>query len=342
MLIIGTKSKSNWGMNNALSMTLGPFWRETINEDHVIKTMSLQKLNESDMLKVYGHLVFRIKDRLFVMGGYYPDQPKISTMACYDGHNYENHLWTRKLSEDLKWLFAAGSIDNSQNNKQRFLRFGGRKSPFDCSSDLHAIDYEGSMNRIDLKQARARWGHTVHSISDHLYLIGGRDLHMTLDTIEEFKVNNVDVEQQRCTKLKFGIYGHASSIFKEKIVISGGLKNSTRCDVNKQLIIYNPKEEENNHNQAGMPLRYIDVDNYFPRFNHTSHVTNGGVLIQVGGVVMSSYDVVITSIDLKTCIATNFQPDIPPAVPLVNHCSILCDDQEIKIFGGGTNCKFVL
>ena len=198
------------------------------------------------------------------------------------------------------------------------------------------------MNRIDIKQVRARWGHTVHSISDHLYLIGGRDLHMTLDTIEEFKVNNVDVEQQRCTKLKFGIYGHASSIFKEKIVISGGLKNSTRCDVNKQLIIYNPKEEENNHNQAGMPLRYIDVDNYFPRFNHTSHVTNGGVLIQVGGVVMSSYDVVITSIDLKTFIATNFQPDIPPAVPLVNHCSILCDDQEIKIFGGGTNCKFVL
>ena len=313
-------------------MTLGPFWHETVTDDHVTKKISLQKSNESDLLKIYGHLVFKIKDRLFVMGGYHPDQPwhgMASTMACYDGDNYENHLWTRCLSEDLKLLFAGACVCK----KNTGYIFGGRKSPFDSSSDLHAIDYEGNLNRIEIQQARARWGHTLHSISDHLYLIGGRDLHFVLDTIEEFKVNNsaAAAELKRCTKLKFGIYGHASSIFKGQIVISGGLKNSTRCDVNKQLIIYDPKDHA---------LRYIDVDQLFPRFSHTSHVTNGGVLIQVGGVVMSSYDVVITCINLKTYLVTNFQPDIPPAVPLVNHCSI-CDDQEIKIFGGGTNCKFI-
>ena len=267
------------------------------------------------------------------IGGYHPNR-KISTMACYDGDNYENHLWTQSLSEDLKWLFAGACV---YQNTYGYI-FGGRKSPFDSSSDLHAIDYEGNLNKIEIQTA-ARWGHTLHSISDQLYLIGGRDLHIVLDTIEELKLQTsketallkIYGQQTRCTKLKFGIYGHASSIYKEQIVISGGLQNSTRCDVNKQLIIYDPKDHS---------LRYIDVVNLFPRFSHTSHVTDRGALIQVGGVVMSSLDVIITCIDLKTFLVTNFQPDIPPAVPLVNHCSI-CDDQEIKIFGGGTNCKSI-
>ena len=67
---------------------------------------------------------------------------------------------------------------------------------------------------------------------------------------------------------------------------------------------------------------------FYPRFSHTSHVTGDGILMLVGGVSTSNYDVLITCIDLKNYIVTNFQASIPTCVPMVQHCSFYEDSHH--------------
>ena len=119
-------------------------------------------------------------------------------------------------------------------------------------------------------------------------------------------------------KTQFINCSHSSTTFQNQIFISGGLKNSSRCEINEKLIIFN---------LTNQTITYEKVS-YHPRFSHTSHITGDGILLLVGGISTSNYDVLITCIDLKNYNVTNFQASIPTYVPMAQHCSFYEDSHH--------------
>ena len=81
--------------------------------------------------------------------------------------------------------------------------FGGRKSPAQPSGDLFSVDYDGNILKIN-DSAKPRWGHTMDSTENKLFIIGGRDLNHVFDTIEEYDLKQDIWKSVSC--LEFGIY----------------------------------------------------------------------------------------------------------------------------------------
>ena len=69
-------------------------------------------------------------------------------------------------------------------------------------------------------------------------------------------------------KLDFGIYSHSTVCWKGFLIINGGLKDFSKCQVNRDLILIQPAP-------FGSSLRQVPnlPDHYFGRFAHTSHIT---------------------------------------------------------------------
>ena len=122
-------------------------------------------------------------------------------------------------------------------------------------------------------------------------------------------------------------------MYKNKLIISGGLKDFAKCDVNDEIIIYDPNQRS--HAKA---VKYLKLGkNYFPRFSHSSHVLNDGRLVLVGGVVTTNMEFLVSVVDLVTLQVTNFVTNCSLHAPLVQHASAQ-EGKEILVFGGGTNC----
>merc|ERR1712098_426178 len=90
-------------------------------------------------------------------------------------------------------------------------------------------------------------------------------------------------------------------------------------------------------------------NNYFGRFAHTSHITEAGKILQVGGVVVGSkMDIILTVIDINNIenpIVKNYEACQTLRAPIVQHTSLMNVDKKknedchkIVVFGGGTNC----
>ena len=69
-------------------------------------------------------------------------------------------------------------------------------------------------------------------------------------------------------KLDFGIYSHSTVCWKGFLIINGGLKDFSKCQVNRDLILIQPEA-------FGSSLRQVPnlPNHYFGRFAHTSHIT---------------------------------------------------------------------
>ena len=205
--------------------------------------------------------------------------------------------------------------------------FGGRGAPNKPHIIFSKIDEDGNLENIpeDNTFPTPRWSHSLTNVNGKLYLTGGRSQNETFGDIFEFDTGIWGKKQ--C--LKSPIFSHSSCEWKGKLIITGGLKNFSKCEVNDDLIEFDPK----------MPtVQYISLPNYYPRFSHTSHV-KGNVLVQVGGVVIAPTDIVVTKIDLATKLVTNYESTVSLEAPLVQHSSFIDEeDEKIVIFGGGTNC----
>ena len=179
--------------------TLGPFWFNNQTEEiKCVKSIDLQFVCENVYTKRFGHVAFAIQDKLFVAGGYQPEQPKNITMICCDRKNLENQQWIKTLPSEMKFQFSASSVIGN-----KCYIFGGRKSPAQPSGDLFSFDYDGSILKIN-DSAKPRWGHTMNSTENKLFIIGGRDLNNVFDTIEEY-----DLKQdlwKSVSHLQSGIY----------------------------------------------------------------------------------------------------------------------------------------
>ena len=289
----------------------------------MLKIPIIKSEDSYDYLKRFGHTMCIIRDKIFVIGGYNPDQPKISTMICVDTKSF-NFKMAWALPSNYKFLFSASAVI-----KVKCYIFGGRKSPTDPVSDFYEMDYEGNFSKINCaNQPSPRWGHSMCSLDDNLYLIGGRTNDNVFNTIEKFDFGAKKWEE--CASLDHGLFSHSTVTYKSKIYISGGLKNATKCDTNAKLIIFDPKSKA---------VQYEKLTGLFPRFSHSSHMMENGKLILVGGISIAPSDIILTIIELNTYQVFNFEPSIAPSVPLVQHGSICdLDDNKVHIFGGGTNC----
>ena len=189
----------------------------------------------------------------------------------------------------------------------------------------------------------SRWGHTFTRYENDLFLIGGRNQNFAFDHVYQFSTE--ENEWTFLKKLDFAIYSHSTVCWKDFLIINGGLKDFSKCQVNRGLILIKPAP-------FGSSLRQVPnlPNHYFGRFAHTSHITNSGKLLQVGGVVIGAkLDIVLTVIDMNdigNVIVTNYEANTTLKAPIVQHTSLLCFDEKkvkkdagkIVVFGGGTNC----
>mgnify|MGYP001270010502 CR=1 FL=1 len=67
---------------------------------------------------------------------------------------------------------------------------------------------------------------------------------------------------------KIYLYSHSTVCWKGFLIINGGLKDFSKCQVNRDLILIQPEA-------FGSSLRQVTTlpKNYFGRFAHTSHIT---------------------------------------------------------------------
>ena len=67
---------------------------------------------------------------------------------------------------------------------------------------------------------------------------------------------------------KIYLYSHSTVCWKGFLIINGGLKDFSKCQVNRDLILIQPEA-------FGSSLRQVPnlPNHYFGRFAHTSHIT---------------------------------------------------------------------
>ena len=112
----------------------------------------------------------------------------------------------------------------------------------------------------------SRWGHTLTTYENDLFLIGGRNKNLVYDHVYEFSTDKK--KWSLVKKLDFGIYSHSTVCWKGFLIINGGLKDFSKCQVNRDLILIQPEA-------FGSSLRQVPnlPNHYFGRFAHTSHIT---------------------------------------------------------------------
>ena len=311
VLIIGIKG---------LDLNLSPFW--TIAEpDLKCEKMGMEvETIYNDRLKCYGHTSWTLEEnnKVFVLGGVSASQARHQSICCLES-DFKTVLWTKDF-EPL--MFSASAVQNDV-----CFIFGGRNSPSDPKGELFKINQDGDLEEIRLVgyKPKPRWGHSLTSIKEKLYLIGGRDNSETFNEV-------IEVDNDKCkvlAKLNHGLYSHSTVSYGSKLVISGGLKEFSKCEVSENLIIFDTKTHT---------LEIFHVSKNVPRFAHTSHMTPDSKLLLVGGVNIYKQDIILTIIDMTDLsIIQHFESKSRLAAPLVQHCSRL-EDKKIVIFGGGTNC----
>ena len=205
-----------------------------------------------------------------------------------------------------------------------------------------SVNFEGDVKEVietTKNKPEPRWGHTLSKHKETLILIGGRDKNTVFNDVYEFRL--LANEWKLKTLLNFGVFSHSTVSWKDLLIINGGLIDFSNCQVNRDLTMIMP---------TSASVRKLELpNNYFGRFAHSSHVTNSGKLLQVGGVVIGAkLDIILTVIDLsniESLIVTNYEAKETPRAPLVQHTSHLLfdekneeDGKEIIIIGGGTNC----
>ena len=194
-----------------------------------------------------------------------------------------------------------------------------------------------------MRSHSSRWGHTLTKYESDLLLIGGRNQKKVYDQV--YKFSTVENQWKFMKKLDFSIYSHSTVVWKDYLIINGGLKDFSKCQVNCDLLLIS--------STCGSSWRKLKVPNhYYGRFSHTSHVTESGKILQVGGVVIDAkVDIVLTVIEIENnahdVFVTNYEAKETLKAPLVQHTSLMhFDDEEeskqnegkILILGGGTNC----
>jgi len=309
VLIIGIKG---------LDLNLSPFWTMTEPDLKCEKLeLEMEKI-ENDRLKCYGHTSWTTNDQVFVLGGVSASQTRHQSICCLKS-DLKTVLWTKDF-EPL--MFSASAVQNDA-----CFIFGGRNSPSDPKGELFKINQNGDKEEIRLVgyKPKARWGHSLTSLEEKLYLIGGRDKSETFNEV-------IEIDNDKCkvlAKLNHGLYSHSTVSYGSKLVISGGLKEFSKCEVNEKLLIFDTKTNT---------IEILDVSQNVPRFAHTSHMTPDSKLFLVGGVNMYKQDIILTIIDMTNLsVIQHFESKSRIAAPLVQHCSRL-EDKKIVIFGGGTNC----
>lgn len=317
VLIMGTKN---------MKIPMDPCW--SLKVDTITTCpISLSEVAgaEIDIYQRYGHSSWLKEDRLYICGGITASQTRIASLSCIDATNFQTILWTKQLPFDL--LFSACATFKGDS-----FAYGGRGSPNQPHSRFIRFDYNGEFQEL-LSESRpsARWSHTLsgQEESDSIYLIGGRDLKCVHNDIFQYCVSKNTWKS--VATLPTGLYSHSAVNYKSEIIIHGGLEDFSKCNVNKNILIFDPKAKT---------IKKVPrlPDHYFGRFAHTSHVTKNGLLLQVGGVVIAPQDIVLTTIDLMTMMVINYESKQRIRAPIVQHSSAIVNDEYILVFGGGTNC----
>ena len=122
------------------------------------------------------------------------------------------------------------------------------------------------METKTIDRPKSRWGHTLTTYENDLFLIGGRNKNLVYDHVYEFSTDKK--KWSLVKKLDFGIYSHSTVCWKGFLIINGGLKDFSKCQVNRDLILIQPEA-------FGSSLRQVPnlPNHYFGRFAHTSHIT---------------------------------------------------------------------
>ena len=337
VLIIGVKN---------MELGLDDFWTSTMPFDTVPCQMNLKvqtptnfELNRT--FQRYGHISWTLGNRVFIAGGLLPSQKRPMSVTCLN-QELNSIIWTKDLLKMNNSVFSACDV-----LKDFCYIFGGRGSPFNPSDAFMKIDCDGNTTEVmetkTTDRPESRWGHTFTTYENDLFLIGGRNQNLVYDHVYEFSTDKK--KWSLVKKLDFGIYSHSTVCWKGFLIINGGLKDFSKCQVNRDLILIQPAP-------FGSSLRQVPnlPNHYFGRFAHTSHITDCGKLLQVGGVVIGAkLDIVLTVIDINdigNVIVTNYEANTTLKAPLVQHTSLLYfdekkvkkDEEKIVVFGGGTNC----
>jgi tRNA wybutosine-synthesizing protein 4 len=339
---VGGGNRWNVVLNLSSSSPLytGPTTRHskslTKNDDEVVFKLRLAQqptygiLNEA--VTRFGHVTWQPqRNKIIVAGGYSPSQSRLCTMTCISS-DLKTVLWTQRPTKGVVTHLFGSSCAMFGD---RCFVFGGRGSPSDPSDLLLSISLKDCLQvetMITNSGPRPRWGHSLSCwpTSDSLFVIGGRDSKTVFQDIWQF-----DIEAEkwgpRTVRLPYDLYSHSTAVYKNSLIVTGGLKDFTSCQVNNEVLLYNPEDEV---------LRTVrPFGAYFGRFGHTSHVISDSRLILVGGVVSCPRDIVVSVIDLNSLHVVNFEANLRLDAPLVQHSSVYDKDrQSVIIFGGGTNC----
>ena len=281
----------------------------------------------------YGHKVFPVRDCLLVFGGY---SQGLGKRVSFDviSPTFKTVIQSIDLSSIFPCTLFCGAALTQCGDK--VYVFGGRGSLEETSDKLLRLDFRDNVLQIldvGCTAIARRWKHTLNLLDndDILVVIGGRNQTQVFKDIQcySFALR----KWRRPASLPRGLYSHAVSIWKGKVLISGGIWSDGQQ--NLAIQVFDP---------STATLREICPDGiYIPRSGHTSHVI-GSKLYLVGGIsYQSSFDPGVGVIDLISCVAKEVKIHVEACRnknPIYNHGSFVHEGAIYTVGGGGNAFSF--
>ena len=278
-------------------------------------------------MRRFGHTTAVFGNKIFCVGGFGvtgSSHERLGQVVVINTESMETTVVDG--GKECARMYASSVCDE---NRRIVFAIGGRGSPKKGFSSIFAVDCDTDLEgNFSYDLPHPRWRHFSALMGDHLLCGGGVGGSGVLDVIN---INTRSRIQSVMSQL-LRVHSASAAVWKETetVIVTGGLRDD--MEISDRVVTINLDDN------GEVVVKKSDIK-IVPRFSHTSHVVGDKLLI-IGGVGDGDPPP-CEVIDLVTGDKAVFSLPSEVEGELLmchNHGSVIIDDTELWVVGGGGNC----